>query len=320
MDMQTHPGDEGHAGHERPTPPAADGLKDPVCGMAVTNQSPHVLERAGAPVYFCSPACKAKFAANPAQYLTVPAVVAVAPLPLPEPAVAGTVYTCPMHPEVRQDHSGACPKCGMALEPEMPTLDEGESPELRDFRRRFIWTLPLTVVVTVLAMAGHRLQWFEMATQSWIELVLTLPIVLWAGWPFFERGVQSVVHRSPNMWTLIGLGTSAAFVYSVVATVVPGVFPASFVSMGRVSVYFEAAAVIISLTLLHQGQLGPVRCRSARSDEPMACDTFCCTRRRRETQQVEIPSLGRKGARDLCEFARQPLNVTTGTTSLPRRL
>ena len=205
----------------------------------------------------------AKFAANPNQYLTPSAAVAVPPLPVPEPAVAGTFYTCPMHPEVRQDRPGACPKCGMALEPEMPALDDGESPELLDFKRRFVWTLPLTVIVTVLAMAGHRLQWFEMATQSWIELVLTLPIVLWAGWPFFERGAQSVVHRSPNMWTLIGLGTSAAFVYSVVATVVPGVFPASFVSMGRVSVYFEAAAVIISLTLL--GQILELKARSQTS-------------------------------------------------------
>ena len=263
MDMQTHPGHEGHAVHERPTPPAAEGLKDPVCGMTVTDQSPHVLEQAGAPVYFCSARCKAKFAANPAQYRAVPVVAAAPALPVPQPAVAGTVYTCPMHPEVRQDHPGACPKCGMALEPEMPTLDEAESPELTDFKRRFVWTLPLTIVVTVLAMAGHRLQWFEMATQSWIELGLTLPIVLWAAWPFFERGVQSVLHRSPNMWTLIGLGTAAAFVYSVVATVMPGVFPASFVSMGRVSVYFEAAAVIISLTLL--GQILELKARSQTS-------------------------------------------------------
>ena len=116
-----------------------------------------------------------------------------------------------MHPEIRQSHPGNCPKCGMTLEPETPTLDEGENPELVDFTRRFIWTLPLTIVVTVLAMAGHRLQWFEMATQSWIEFALSLPIVLWAGWPFFVRAVQSVANRSPNMWTLIGLGTSAAF-------------------------------------------------------------------------------------------------------------
>ncbi len=109
------------------------------------------------------------------------------------------IYTCPMHPEIRQSHPGNCPKCGMTLEPETPTLDEGENPELVDFTRRFIWTLPLTIVVTVLAMAGHRLQWFEMATQSWIEFALSLPIVLWAGWPFFVRAVQSVANRSPNM-------------------------------------------------------------------------------------------------------------------------
>jgi Cu+-exporting ATPase len=179
------------------------------------------------------------------------------------PAREGAIYTCPMHPEIRQARPGACPKCGMALEPEMPSLDEGESPELADFRRRFFWTLPLTIVVTFLAMAGHRLQWFDMSVQSWIELVLTTPIVLWAGWPFFVRGVQSVVHRSPNMWTLIGLGTSAAFAYSVVATMAPNVFPASFVAMGRVSVYFEAAAVIISLTLL--GQLLELKARSRTS-------------------------------------------------------
>ncbi len=242
-------------------------LKDPVCGMTVTAQSPHVLQHEGAPVYFCSAGCKAKFSADPAKYArrdSQPAVpLVLAPADPAQPGPVGTIYTCPMHPEIRQDHPGSCPKCGMTLEPEMPTLDEGEDPELKDFKRRFIWTLPLTVVVTVLAMAGHRLQWFEMGTQSWIELVLTLPIVLWAGWPFFKRAVQSVANRSPNMWTLIGLGTAAAFVYSVVATVAPSVFPASFVSMGRVSVYFEAAAVIISLTLL--GQILELKARSQTS-------------------------------------------------------
>ena len=194
---------------------------------------------------------------------TKPARGATASPAADEPVPEGTIYTCPMHPEVRRDHRGVCPKCGMALEPEMPSLEEDESPELVDFRRRFWWTLPLTVIVTTLAMFGHRLQLFDMATQSWVELVLSVPIVLWAGWPFFVRGVQSVINRSPNMWTLIGLGTSAAFVYSVVATVAPGVFPASFVSMGRVGVYYEAAAVIISLTLL--GQLLELKARSQTS-------------------------------------------------------
>jgi P-type Cu+ transporter len=178
-------------------------------------------------------------------------------------AADGSLYTCPMHPEIRQDHPGACPKCGMALEPEMPTLDDAASPELLDFTRRFYWTLPLSIATAVLAMAGHRLQWFDMAQQSWIELVLSLPVVLWAGAPFFVRGWQSVVHRSPNMWTLISLGTSAAFIYSLVATIAPGVFPAAFVSMGRVSVYFEAAAVIISLTLL--GQMLELKARAQTS-------------------------------------------------------
>ncbi len=213
-------------------------------------------------VYFCSANCKARFAAAPAKFARSSGA-AEPPPATPEPAAASGIYTCPMHPEVRQDRPGACPKSGMALEPLLPTLDEGENPELVDFKRRFWWTLPLTVVVTLLAMFGHRLGWFEMAAQSWIELVLALPIVLWAGAPFFVRGAQSIVNRSPNMWTLIGLGTGAAFVYSVVATVAPQVFPASFLSMGRVAVYFEAAAVIISLTLL--GQILELKARSQTS-------------------------------------------------------
>ncbi len=236
--------------------PAAP-LKDPVCGMTVTPASKHQHVHEGQMFYFCNPRCREKFIANPAQYLPGAPKVEVPPAP------PGAVYTCPMHPEIRQDHQGTCPQCGMALEPEMPSLDEGENPELTDFRRRFWWTLPLTLAVFVLAMFGHQLGWFDMATQSWIELVLAAPVVLWAGWPFFVRGVQSVVNRSPNMWTLIGLGTSAAFLYSVVATVAPGVFPASFVSMGRVAVYFEASVVILSLTLL--GQMLELKARARTS-------------------------------------------------------
>jgi P-type Cu+ transporter len=240
--------------------PAAAPLKDPVCGMTVTETSPHRAQHDGRPYYFCSAGCRGKFVADPAKYLGGEPEAASAAA---DAAPAGTVYTCPMHPEIRQDHPGDCPKCGMALEPELPSLDEQENPELVDFRRRFWWTLPLTVVVTVLAMFGHQLQWFDMGTQSWIELVLSIPVVLWAGWPFFVRGVRSIIHRSPNMWTLIGLGTSAAFVYSTVATVAPQLFPASFVSMGRVGVYFEAAAVIISLTLF--GQMLELKARSQTS-------------------------------------------------------
>ncbi|HMO44507.1 MAG TPA: copper-translocating P-type ATPase [Rubrivivax sp.] len=180
-------------------------------------------------------------------------------------AAAGvTIYTCPMHPEIRQDHPGNCPKCGMTLEPVLPAADaEDDDAELRDFTRRFWWTLPLTLAVFVLAMFGHQLKLMEPAAQSWVELLLSLPVVLWAGWPFFVRCVQSIANRSPNMWTLIGLGTAAAFLYSVVATVAPGVFPASFAAHGRVGVYFEAAVVIISLTLF--GQMLELRARSQTS-------------------------------------------------------
>jgi Cu+-exporting ATPase len=179
------------------------------------------------------------------------------------PAIADAQYTCPMHPEIVRDHPDTCPKCGMALEPLMPSLGDDDNPELRDFSRRFWWTLPFSIVVTVLAMSGHALGWFTHASQSWIELLLSLPVVLWAGQPFFVRGVQSLVNKSPNMWTLIALGTGSAFCYSVVATLVPQWFPDSFQSMGRIGVYFEAATVIITLTLL--GQILELRARSKTS-------------------------------------------------------
>jgi P-type Cu+ transporter len=230
-----------------------NSLKDPVCGMAVTEKSSHHIAYQDQDVYFCSAGCLAKFSAAPEQYSNAPNsmnhVTQQTDIPANDIVL---LYTCPMHPEIKQDHTGSCPKCGMALEPVQPSLDNDENPELTDFQQRFWWTLPLTAAVTALAMLGHRFQWFNMATQNWIELVLTIPVVLWAGWPFFMRGVQSIVNRSPNMWTLIGLGTSAAFIYSVVATLSPQIFPAAFMSMGRVAVYFEAAAVIISLTLLGQ--------------------------------------------------------------------
>ena len=261
-----HDGHSGHEGHhhmhgDAAAPSTAAVLKDPVCGMTVTEQSPHRAQHEGRPYYFCSAKCLGKFTAEPARYARPS--TSTPPTAPPAEAAPGAIYTCPMHPEIRQDHPGNCPKCGMTLEPVLPELDEAENPELVDFKRRFWWTLPLTVVVTVLAMFGHRFGWFDMARQSWIELVLTLPIVLWADAPFFVRGAQSIANRSPNMWTLIGLGTGAAFVYSVVATVAPQVFPASFVSMGRVAVYFEAAAVIISLTLL--GQILELKARSQTS-------------------------------------------------------
>jgi Cu+-exporting ATPase len=256
----------GHKSHDGPTHsgPSAKGTTeeksavDPVCGMKVDPATTaHHTTHEGRNFYFCSARCREKFIADAAKY--------VQPKEEPEPpaAPAGTIYTCPMHPEIRQDHPGNCPKCGMALEPVMPSLEEGENPELTDFRRRFWWTLPLTVVTFVLAMAGHRLGWMDARAQTWTELILATPVVLWAGWPFFERGWQSVLNRSPNMFTLIGLGTGAAYLYSLVAALAPGLFPDSFVSMGRVGVYFEAAAVIISLTLL--GQVLELRARSQTS-------------------------------------------------------
>jgi Cu+-exporting ATPase len=197
-----------------------------------------------------------KAAAPPALATAQPEAPAKAP-------VSATIYTCPMHPEIRQDHPGHCPKCGMTLEAVLPVLEEDDNQELRAFERRFWWTLPLTIVVFVLAMFGERMNLMAMATQSWIEFALATPVVLWAGSLFFARAWQSVLNRSPNMWTLIALGTGAAYAYSVVATLAPGLFPDSFTSMGRVAVYFEAAAVIISLTLL--GQVLELKARSQTS-------------------------------------------------------
>ncbi len=219
-------------------------LIDPVCGMTVTPASPHHSRHHGVDYYFCNPRCKTRFDAEPQKYLQ--------PAPESEQAAPGTIHTCPMHPEIRQDHPGHCPKCGMALEPEMPSLEDSENPELVDFRRRFWFTLPFSLAVFVLAMFGHGLHLFAPQTQNWIEFLLTIPVVCWAGFPLLARGVQSLRSRSPNMWTLIALGTSAAFIYSVIATIAPQLFPAEFRMHGRVGVYFEAAAVIISLTLFGQ--------------------------------------------------------------------
>ncbi len=251
-----HPHDHAHH-HTSPSAHGTHGdpLTDPVCGMTVKPESPHRSDLAGTVYRFCSSHCKAKFDAEPARYVHPQEPVASDP---------AAEYTCPMHPEVRQIGPGTCPKCGMALEPVMPDLTvEDDNSEYRDFRRRFWLSLPLTVLVVILAMAGHLLAGLPPALRSSVELILSLPVVLWAGWPFFVRGVQSIVHRSPNMWTLISLGTGAAFLYSVVATLAPGLFPESFMAHGRIGVYFEAAAVIISLTLL--GQMLELRARSQTS-------------------------------------------------------
>lgn len=253
--MTGHAHDDHYVSHQIPGDDPAP-LKDPVCGMTVKSRDISTTHD-GLSYFFCSTRCRDKFVAAPAQF------IAPKRTDTPDNLPTGTVYTCPMHPEIRQDHPGSCPLCGMALEPMLPLDTEEENPELRDFRRRFWWTLPFTAIVVFLAMFGHRLGLFHGEQQSWVELILSLPTILWAGQPFYWRGWQSVVNRSPNMWTLIGLGTGAAFIYSVIATIAPEVFPESFMMHGRIGVYFEAAAVIISLTLL--GQIMELKARSQTS-------------------------------------------------------
>jgi P-type Cu+ transporter len=186
-----------------------------------------------------------------------------AAVPVEAAATAAARWTCPMHPEIVLDAPGHCPICGMALEPAMPTAGDDEIPELRDFSRRFWWTLPLSLATLGLAMLGHRTAFLSPGQRSWIELLLSAPVVLWAAWPFLVRWTRSIATWNLNMWTLIGTGVGAAFLYSVAATIVPGWFPDSFREHGRVGVYFEAAAVIVSLTLL--GQILELRARSSTS-------------------------------------------------------
>jgi Cu+-exporting ATPase len=253
--MTTHD-HHGHHAHAAASSEHATVDIDPVCGMTVKPTSAHQAEHAEHLYRFCSAGCRTRFIADPDRYL--------APAPAPaEPMPAGTTYTCPMHPEIVRDAPGTCPLCGMALEPVLPTLDEGENPELTNFRRRFVWTLPLSIAVLVIAMGGERLVPIPGTVRTWLELALTAPVVLWAAAPFFVRWWQSLLNKSPNMWTLIGTGVGAAFGYSVVAALAPHWFPASFHEHGRVAVYFEAAAIIVSLTLL--GQILELKARSSTS-------------------------------------------------------
>jgi Cu+-exporting ATPase len=229
-------------------------VKDPVCGMSVTlGAGKPSLEHDGETWHFCSQKCHDKFAADPAHYLTGAHRKQSPPVP------AGTQYTCPMHPEIVRDAPGDCPKCGMALEPMgIPSGDEGPNPELLDFRRRFSIGAVLTVPLLVLTMGpflglGFVRDALGERSALWIEFLLATPVVLWAGWPFFVRGVKSVVNRSLNMFTLIGLGVGAAYLFSLVALLAPDLFPDGFRdAQGHVGVYFEAGAVIIVLVLLGQ--------------------------------------------------------------------
>ncbi|TPK88380.1 heavy metal translocating P-type ATPase [Mesorhizobium sp. B2-4-17] len=231
---------------------------DPVCGMNVDRASArHFVRHEGQGFYFCSAGCKAKFEAAPQTYL--------GDRPEPPPAPKGTQYTCPMHPEVIRDKPGSCPICGMALEPMgVPSGDEGPNPELVDFTRRFWVSAALSVPLLIIAMAPMVGLSFEGLVDDrmkvWIELALASPVVLWAAFPFFHRGWESILNRSPNMWTLISLGVGAAYLYSVVATLFPDIFPHQFRGHGgAVPVYFEAAAVIVALVFL--GQVLELRAR-----------------------------------------------------------
>jgi Cu+-exporting ATPase len=268
------------------------GQLDPVCGMTVNPaQAAGRHEYAGKTYYFCCEHCRSRFAANPQSYLNpsarpqqeaqaasyfcpmCPGVTAEHPGACPKcgmaleaavPAAPRTKleYTCPMHPEIVRDEPGNCPLCGMALEPRTVTLEEEANPELREMTRRFWWCLALTLPVFLLAMsemfAGHA---WPAATVNWLQFLLATPVVLWGGWPFFARGWASLTRRSPNMFTLIAIGTGAAYLFSVAALLAPQIFPASFRGHGGgVAVYFEAAAVITTLVLL--GQVLELRARS----------------------------------------------------------
>jgi P-type Cu+ transporter len=246
------------AGNAPPSHPTAGVSVDPVCGMTVAAGSPHWAEHAGRHFRFCSAGCRTRFVNDPARYLATSSVDEVIPL---EPPVApradvgvDAIYTCPMHPEVRQIGPGHCPKCGMSLEPLMPTMSEDDS-EIRGVRRRFWVALALAIPVMLIAMVPHLVGRVLDPTTAWtlrlLELALSAPVVLWAAVPYFRRGWLGVVHRTPNMYTLIGLGVIVAFAYSLIATFLPGQFPATMRDQhGMVGVYFEVAAVIVALVLL----------------------------------------------------------------------
>ncbi len=287
--------DNQHKGHQHDNGNANSVLHDPVCGMPVTTEAEHRFIEGGETFYFCSTGCLEKFRIAPDQYLGLGT-----PSAEPGPQLKTSVYICPMHPEVRQNGPGDCPKCGMALEPETPSLatkvqytcsmhpeivrdepgecprcgmaldpmtvslDDEENAELVEMTRRFRISAAITVPLVILAigqLVGISFEWVaEPSVLGWAELALATPVVLWGGWPFFVRGWQSVINRSLNMFTLIAIGTGLAYAFSVVATMLPDIFPISFRdSAGKVDIYFEAAAVIVTLILL--GQMMELRAR-----------------------------------------------------------
>jgi len=259
-------GDHTHAGHDHDrhhgAPAGAQArARDPVCGMSVDPAtSKHRFDHRGETFHFCSAGCRTKFVADPGKYLEKTGALKTH---VPE----GTIYTCPMHPEIRQVGPGSCPICGMALEPEVANLDAGPNPELADMTRRFWIGAALSLPPVVLEMGGHLVGGhglIDPALSNWIQLVFATPVVLWAGWPFLVRGWQSLVTRNLNMFTLIAMGTGVAYLYSLVGTIAPQSFPETFRGHGgAVAVYFEAASVITVLVLL--GQVLELRAREATS-------------------------------------------------------
>ena len=258
--------DHGSHQHHGPAdaPPVGDApamVKDVVCGMNVVPGTARggSATHDGHEYWFCNPKCREKFIADPAKY-TAP------PPPPPEPVTSGaeTIYTCPMHPEVRQKGPGTCPKCGMALEPELPSADDGPNHELVDMTRRFWISAAISIPLLVFAM-GEMVGFTPLSpsVRTWVELGLATPVVAWGGWPFFQRGWDSIRGRSLNMFTLIAIGTGTAYGYSLIATLFPSIIPQTMRDDGAVPVYFEAAAVIVALVLL--GQVLELRARSATS-------------------------------------------------------
>jgi P-type Cu+ transporter len=256
-----------HHSSMRPADAKSSLVNDPVCGMPVDPATAkNKAEHRGATYYFCSAGCREKFVAAPMRFVSTPSTVADRAHRVrlqSQNSTSGAIYTCPMHPQIRQDHPGACPICGMALEPEVAAEATGPSAELMDMTRRFWIALGLSIPVFALEMGGHLAGLHAAlpeALSNWIQLALATPVALWAGWPFFERAWASLKTRNLNMFTLIAMGVGVAWAYSVVATIAPGLFPSAFRSAhGAAAVYFEAAAIITTLVLL--GQVLELRAR-----------------------------------------------------------
>ncbi|MBE9640491.1 heavy metal translocating P-type ATPase [Salipiger mangrovisoli] len=277
---------EGCRDRFRADPLAYLTATDPVCGMKVDRSSAaHMLKHEGEKVYFCSERCQSKFAAEPDAYL--------GDRPAPEKMPEGTQYTCPMHPEILRDAPGDCPICGMALEPVTPSAESGPNPEYLDMKRRLKITAPLAALIFVLEMGAHIglpfADWIGHGRFGWVQFALATPVVILC-WPFFKRGWASIVNRAPNMWTLIALGTGAAYLFSVVSLLAPGLFPAAMRDgMGMTPVYFEAAAVILVLVLV--GQVMELAARERTGDAIRALLDLApkTARRMREGTEEDVP-------------------------------